>query len=148
MSGQQCLIDQERLRVTGTEKCSSGVSSMNVGVDFFFQRNFSGVVRTDNRDVRIGSEKAETVIADCALRTLAKKEEEREATEKDGYKDLKSVGIKSWREEIKDNHRIVEVEDLWYYQSVWQAGYENRYGLCDWSRLLRFWDRVLQGSTK
>lgn len=92
MSGQQCLIDQERLRVTGTEKCSPGVSSMNVGVDFFFQRNFSGVVGTDNRDVRIGSEKAETVIADCALRTLAKKEEEREATEKDGYKDLKSVG--------------------------------------------------------
>lgn len=61
MSGQQCLIEQERLRVTETEKCSPGVSSMDVGVGFFPEK-FQQSSGTDNRDVRIGSEKAETVL--------------------------------------------------------------------------------------
>lgn len=42
MSGQQCLIEKERLRVTGSEKCSPGVSSMNVGVGFFPEKFYQG----------------------------------------------------------------------------------------------------------
>lgn len=46
----------------------------------FFQSDFSKVVGTDNQDVRIQSEKGETVIIKYALRTLARKGEERGAS--------------------------------------------------------------------
>lgn len=72
MSGQQCPIKQERLRETGTEKHPLDLAAW-MSLLAFFQSDFSKVVGTDNKDVRIQSEKAETVIIDCALRTLARK---------------------------------------------------------------------------
>lgn len=79
MSGQQCPMKQERLRETGIEKHPLGLAAWMLLLAFL-QSDFSKVVGTDNKDMRIQSEKAETVIIDCVLRTLARKGEERGPT--------------------------------------------------------------------